>query len=56
MTIRVAKLAEDGKNWNLLGTYENYDAADDAVDYFTEKYPGAYVDILDGALGSVQTV
>ena len=56
MTIRVAKLADDGENWNLLGVYEDYDAADDAIDFFTDKFPNAYVDILDGALGNIRTL
>ena len=56
MNIRVAKLSDDGLNWVLLGTYENYDDADDAVDLFSDQYPYACVDILDGALSAVQTI
>jgi hypothetical protein len=56
MNIRVAKLSDDGLNWVLLGTYENYDDADDAVDLFSDQYPHACVDILDGALSAVQTI
>jgi hypothetical protein len=53
--IRVARMTEDGQ-WKLLGSYVNYDAADRAVDRFSEEFPNAYIDILDGALSHVQTV
>lgn len=53
--IRVARMTEDGQ-WKLLGSYATYDAADEAVDRFSEELPNAYIDILDGALSHVQTV
>ena len=48
-TISVVKILEDG-TYKILGVYKTYEAADKAVDKFSDKYPNAWVDILDGAL------
>ena len=47
--IPVVKILEDG-SYSILGVYKTYEAADKAVDKFSDKYPNAWVDILDGAL------
>ena len=46
MTISVGIIYEDGSA-TVLGTYVTEDEAEDAVDYFSEKYPHAYVDFLE---------
>ncbi len=48
-SIPVVKIVEDG-TYQVLGVYKTYEAADKAVDKFSDKYPNAWVDILDGAL------
>lgn len=47
--IPVVKILEDG-TYKILGIYKTYEAADKAVDRYSDKYPNAWVDILDGAL------
>ena len=47
--IPVVKILEDG-TYKILGVYQTYEAADNAVEKFSNKYPNAWVDILDGAL------
>lgn len=47
--IPVAIIREDG-SYKVLGMYSTYDAADQAVDKFSEMYHNAWVDILDGVL------
>lgn len=55
-TIRIGRLTDCGEAWEILGTYSTYDAADEALEGFCERFPFAYIDILDGALSHVQTV
>lgn len=47
--ISVGMILEDG-TCKILGAYDTYNAADRAVDMFSEMYPNAWVDILDGSL------
>ena len=47
--IKIARLDDTG-NWKVLASFSTYEKADDALDKYSEKYPNAWVDILDGAL------
>ena len=47
--IKIALLDDTG-NWKVLASFSTYEKADDALDKYSEKYPNAWVDILDGAL------
>lgn len=44
----IARL-DDNENWTILEKFSSYDDADDRYDYWVEKYPNAYVDILEPA-------
>ena len=46
---KIARLDDTG-NWKVLASFSTYEKADDALDKYSEKYPNAWVDILDGAL------
>ena len=47
--IKIARLDDTG-NWKVLASFSTYQKADLALDKYSEKYPNAWVDILDGAL------
>ena len=47
--IKIARLDDTG-NWKVLASFSTYEKADLALDKYSEKYPNAWVDILDGAL------
>jgi hypothetical protein len=44
-TYPVVLFSEDGSH-KVLGVYDTYDAADHAVDSYSEIYPNGYVDVL----------
>ena len=44
-TYPVVLFLDDGSH-KVLGVYDNYDTADNAVDEFSELYPNGYVDVL----------
>jgi hypothetical protein len=48
--IKVGVFQEDYGCWKILGQYNSYSEADEAVDKYSIDYPHAWVDILDGAL------
>jgi hypothetical protein len=54
--IRVARLTASKDAWKLLGSYRTYDEADEALEAFCERFPNAYIDILDGSLANVKTI
>lgn len=37
----------DNETWTILERFSSYDEADEKYDYYAEKYPNAYVDILE---------
>ena len=37
----------ENENYTVLESFATYDDADDRYDYYTEKYPYAWVEILD---------
>lgn len=41
----VVLFLEDG-SYKVLGVYDDYDSADDAVDKFSDLYPNGFVDLL----------
>jgi len=42
----VSKL-NDNNQWQVLGVFDTYEEADDALDFYTDKFPFAYVDIIE---------
>ena len=52
LTMRPYKIArlDDTGNWKVLASFTTYAKADLALEKYSEKYPNAWVDILDGAL------
>lgn len=49
---KVGRMTEEG-TWEVLVECETYDQADHACDVWGNRYPCAWVDILDGALALV---
>jgi len=47
--IKIGMMTEDG-TWKILASYSTYEKADSALDKYCDKYPYAWIDILDGAL------
>ena len=47
--IKIGMLTDEGV-WKVLASFSTYEKADEHVDYYSEKYPNSWVDILDGAL------
>jgi len=39
----------DDKNWTILETFSTYEDADEKYDDWTDKFPNAYLDILEPA-------
>ena len=48
----VARL-EDYEKWTCLAQFPTYTAADDVVDRWADRYPNAWVDIIDLATGEL---
>ena len=48
----VARL-EDYEKWTPLACFASYDAADDVVDRWSDRYPNAWVDIIDLSTGEL---
>jgi hypothetical protein len=42
---KIAKF--ENENFKILETFGTYDDADDRYDYWAERYPNAWVEILD---------
>jgi hypothetical protein len=43
---KIAKL-NDKNQWQVLEVFDTYEEADDALDSYTDKFPLAYVDIIE---------
>ena len=43
---KIARLSDNG-NWQVLETCSSYDETDDKLDYYSDKFPFAYIDILE---------
>ena len=39
----------DDKNWTILETFSTYEDADEKYDDYADKFPNAYLDILEPA-------
>jgi hypothetical protein len=39
----------DDENWTILETFSTYEDADEKYDDWTDKFPNAYLDILEPA-------
>jgi peptide methionine sulfoxide reductase MsrA len=44
----IARL-DNNETWTILERFASYEEADDAYDDYAEKYPNAYIDILEPA-------
>jgi hypothetical protein len=44
----IARL-DNQENWTILERFSTYDEADDKYDEYTDKFPNAYIDILEPA-------
>jgi hypothetical protein len=44
----IARL-DNNENWTILEKFSTYDEADDRYDYYTDKFPNAFIDILEPA-------
>lgn len=40
---------DNNENWTILEKFATYDEADLKYDYWADKYPAAFVDILEPA-------
>ena len=43
---KIAKL-NDKNQWDILEIFNTYDEADDKLDFYSDKFPNAYVDIIE---------
>jgi hypothetical protein len=43
---KIAKL-NDKNQWQVLEVFNTYDEADDKLDFYSDKFPFAYVDIIE---------
>jgi hypothetical protein len=43
---KIARL-DDDNNWRVLECFNTYDEADDKLDFYSDKFPHAYIDILE---------
>ena len=43
---KIAKLT-DKNQWQVLEVFNTYDEADNKLDFYTDKFPFAYVDIIE---------
>ena len=43
---KITRLSDNG-NWQVLETCSSYDEADDKLDFYSDKFPHAYIDILE---------
>lgn len=46
----IARWNDETETWKILEQFNTYDEADDRLDYWAEKYPHAWVDILDPSI------
>lgn len=46
MAAQIVKITAEG-NCQVLDTFPTYDMADDAYDYYCDKYPHAFIDIVE---------
>lgn len=44
----IARL-DNNENWTILERFSTYDEADGAYDDYAEKFPNAFIDILEPA-------
>jgi hypothetical protein len=44
---KIAKWNEELNDWKILESFSSYDDADEKFDYYSDKFPNAYVDILE---------
>jgi len=47
MLYYVCKLSDDNTKWEGLRSTHDHDYAEDLFDYYCDKYPSAYLDVLD---------
>jgi hypothetical protein len=40
---------DNNENWTILERFSSYEDADEKYDFWAEKYPTAFVDILEPA-------
>jgi len=45
MNYTIAKLSDDG-TWDALESFETYSEADMNLDWYCDRYPNAYIDIV----------
>lgn len=43
---KIAKL-NDKNQWDILEVFDSYDQADDKLGFYSDKFPNAYVDIIE---------
>jgi len=46
-SFRIARWCEETETWIILARFSSYDEADQAFDSWSDKFPNAWVDILD---------
>lgn len=46
MTFDIVRFSDDG-SIEVLEVFDNYDDADDRIDYWVNRYPYAWIDITD---------
>ncbi len=51
----IARWNDETETWKILEQFNTYDEADDRLDYWVDKYPSAWVDILDPSIWLVNT-
>jgi hypothetical protein len=47
MKFKIALWNESKEDWEILSSYNSYDEADRNYDRYSDKYPNAWVEILD---------
>ena len=45
MMYTIARMSDDG-NWEALESFETYSEADMNLDWYCDKYPNAYLDVI----------
>jgi hypothetical protein len=46
-SFKIALWNVENEEWKTLESHSSYDDADDRYDYWSNKYPHAYIEILD---------
>ena len=54
MKFSIARL-DNNENWTILERFSTYDEADEKYDHYADKFPNAFIDILEPAWLSYHT-